>query len=139
MDKTLRDFIVARKAEIKLQLRALKQEWRELQAAESAISDSDSSHGNRTGDSTIKDMIIAVLAEPGTCAEARQIMDMIREKYGKEVQRTSISPQLSRLRKEGRLYMKNNLWCLADEATTPNDETSSVAALDVSENVDPSS
>lgn len=138
MNETLRDFIVSRKTEIKRQLRALKQEWRELQAAESAISTHESTDENQRKGITIKEMILGVLAEPNTCANAQEIISMIKRKYDVEIQRTSISPQLSRLRQEGRLYMKgNNFWCLAEQSEAQNKEASGADTLDASEEVNP--
>lgn len=135
MNTTLRDFIAGRKAEIKLQLKELKREWRELQAAESAIATDDSESDGAEGN-TIKEMILQVLAEHQTCADAHQIIEMIRKRFNVEIARTSISPQLSRLRKEKRLHMENKLWCLTNQSA-PKNETPDVVASDVSEDVNP--
>lgn len=61
---------------------------------------------------TFKDMIKVVLTEKGSGAEALEIIDLIKARFGKEIKRTSISPQLSRLKASGDLLLDDKVWLL---------------------------
>jgi len=61
---------------------------------------------------TFKDMIKAVLTEKGSGAEALEILDLIKAKFDKVIKRTSISPQLSRLKASGDLILDDKIWML---------------------------
>jgi hypothetical protein len=64
-------------------------------------------------DSTIKKMVVSILAEsPKEGLDALEILERIRQKYGLEIERTSLSPQLSRLKNEGILANENQRWML---------------------------
>lgn len=67
---------------------------------------------------TFKDMIKAVLSEKGSGAEALEIIDLIKARYGKEIKRTSISPQLSRLKASGDLILDDKIWMLPQHHET---------------------
>ncbi|WP_093151572.1 hypothetical protein [Thalassobaculum litoreum] len=115
---TLRDFIASRKAEIRQQISALRREIDELERAEVAISEEGGSQSPRTGDApqpakgTIKDMILQVLEDQGNGAESAEIIDMIKARFDVEVPRTSMSPQLSRLKANGLVGVVGKRWIL---------------------------
>lgn len=125
MNETMKDFITRRKAEIKEQIAALRMELREIRTAESAISGDESTapktRNKSSNHPTIKDLIIEVLKTREQGADAKEIIHMIKEQHGKEVSRPSISPQLSRLKSEGKLHLDNKIWTLA-VAKSPNKE-----------------
>ena len=61
---------------------------------------------------TFKDMIKVVLAEKGDGADALEIIDLIKDKFNKTLMRTSISPQLSRMKANGDLVLEDKVWFL---------------------------
>lgn len=65
---------------------------------------------------TFKEMIKSVLADRDNGAEALEILDLIKTKFGKEIKRTSISPQLSRLKASGDLVLQDKVWMLPTQA-----------------------
>jgi hypothetical protein len=121
MSLTLKDFLANRKAEIKTQQVALRKELAEISAAETAIESScngeDATTRKRVSSRlTIKDMIIGVLENKIEGADAFKILEMIKEKYGKDISRPSLSPQLSRLKTDdGVLELDGNNWRLVEK------------------------
>lgn len=75
---------------------------------------------------TFQDMIVAVLNGLDTgAATALEILDLIDQKFEKKILRSSISPQLSRLKDKGVLNLDNGYWTLttafkAKKAETPD-------------------
>ena len=117
---SLREFIEQREAEIR-QLRAeLLKELRELRAAKSAIAQSVGKDEKATLP-TIKTMIRKVLEKRNRAASADEIISWIHEDFGAVIARTSVSPQLSRLRADEILTL--------DEATREWALIQSVASL----------
>jgi hypothetical protein len=110
MATTLRDFMTQREYEIKEQLKLLKSELRELQIAKVAVeaqAPAVEPVAPVVGP-TIKDMIREVLANaPGGLASS-EILSAIASMHGKQLERTSLSPQLSRL-KDGNLVVLNGV------------------------------
>lgn len=119
MNVTLKDFLAQRKAEIKAQIIALRKELQDIQAAEGVLTpaEDDSDTGLTGSKLTIQDMILGVLTRKDIIddygADALEIIKLIRETYGKEVTRPSISPALSRLKTNGRLVLDGKNWKLA--------------------------
>jgi hypothetical protein len=66
-------------------------------------------------DLTIKDMVLEVLGPIAEGAEALTILQFIKDRFGKEIERTSLSPQLSRLKRDGLLDLDGKLWRIADQ------------------------
>ena len=103
MAQTLRDFIAQREAEIRDQVRALKDELRELQAAKAAIDEAaaagrEEARPPRMGQ---RDMIKAVLDDHPQGGDAVRIINLVAQRFGTEIAKGSISTQLSRLKAEG--------------------------------------
>ena len=81
----------------------------------------------------IKEMILAVLAEAGfTGLSAINILDRIRERWHPDMARTTLSPQLSRLKVESQIVNQDRVWKLADFGEPP-DETEAPASTEASE------
>ena len=130
---TLRDFIATRQAEIASQMAALKREERELRIALEAL-DGGKRRANgksRPGRLTIKEMIVDVLHQHGE-ATAETIIARVKGKFGVDVPKSSMSPQLSRLKVERvvDLDLLNRTWRLANEGQPPSQNE---AATDASE------
>jgi hypothetical protein len=112
MSTTLRDFIAQREAEIKDQQRALKAEMRELQLAKAALDGqpSPTSSANGAAVPTIKEMAREVLAGQPNGLNSSGILDAIKKMFDRDLERTSLSPQLSRLKDEGELVLHGEVW-----------------------------
>lgn len=108
----IRAFIAKREKEIREQMRSLRSELDELKAIRktlepnlSAIERSSSPPGP-----TIKDMVKTVLAASPDGLSANAILQAIDGQYQVKIERTSLSPQLSRLRQEGDVVLDGGLW-----------------------------
>lgn len=114
--------LAQRESEIREELREIKQ----LRAAIKAVGDplykdknSNSSSREKSGP-TFKQMIVAVLKKKGEGAQAIEILDLIKEEFGKEIKRSSLSPQLSRLKSEGIILLDDTIWHLPNQRIVPN-------------------
>lgn len=112
MTTTLRDFIAQREAEIRDLQKALRVELRDLQIAKTALESQNSSEASRAQGAavTIKDMAREVLSSQPGGLNSSGILDGIRKSFGRDVERTSLSPQLSRLKDEGELVLDGEVW-----------------------------
>lgn len=105
---SLLEFIEMREAEIKERRRILLEELKQLKAARAAIAGVS---GNRpvtqapasTRELTIKEMALDVVSSSSSPLTAEEILAEMNKKFLKDIQRTSLSPQLSRLRQDERL------------------------------------
>lgn len=64
---------------------------------------------------SIRDLIMAALNTEkflSDGAEAGELRDFIRETYGRDIIRTSFSPQLSRLKQDGAIKSNNGRWTI---------------------------
>jgi hypothetical protein len=112
MSTTLRDFIAKREMEIKELQKALKTELRDLQIAKSALGAQSVAHSSPPTAPllTIKEMAKEVLASQPNGLSSVGILDGIRKQFGQEIERSSLSPQLSRLKAEGELALEDEVW-----------------------------
>ena len=77
---------------------------------------------------TIKDMVVMVLAEAGPSGlSALSILDRIRERWQPDLERTTLSPQLSRLKGDGQIMNVARAWKLAEYGTKQPNETGAPA------------
>lgn len=106
-------------------MKALRAELREIEAATAAVQDSPGSDGARPAATsiqrsgpTLKEMAIAILMEHPDGLEANDVRDQIAEKFGTQVKRESMSPQLSRLAREGVIRRGgHNKWLLKTQGS----------------------
>ena len=110
MTTTLRDFIARRETEIREQQRALKTELRELQLAKAALEGQAETATLGSPSMTIKEMAREVLSGQPNGLNSAGILDGIRKLFNREIERTSLSPQLSRLKEDGELLLENDVW-----------------------------
>lgn len=131
--ETLREFITRRhkeldelEAPLRQQLAAIISEREELRRAALAAgppparqASPDSQQPDETRRSrrtipekTIKDAVIEVLGAKGAGMTALEILAAINLKFGTEYPRTSLSPQLSRLKADGRINREGIVWTL---------------------------
>lgn len=70
---------------------------------------------------TLKQMAYTVLSEAGAPMTAQQILQAIHEKFGQTIERTSMSPQLSRLGQDEVLLRDGNLWVVNPARSSESD------------------
>jgi hypothetical protein len=121
MSQNLREFIRAREADIQKQIESLKVELRELTLARQAIEGGVSARDvdvQRAHTPKIKEMILAVLDSRPDGGTSDQIIDWVLRDFGVDVPRSSMSPQLSRLKSDFqvRLDPKTRAWQLPKHA-----------------------
>lgn len=64
---------------------------------------------------TIKEMVVMVLTEAGSeGVSAVGVLDRIRERWHPDIERTTLSPQLSRLKGDGHIVNVARVWKLAE-------------------------
>jgi hypothetical protein len=74
---------------------------------------------------TIKEAVVAVLGSSLFGLTALEILDQINSLHGMDYPRTSLSPQLSRLKSEGVIEKNGKIWRLAS-AVAANDKPASL-------------
>lgn len=118
MTTNLRHFIEVRRREILDQISNLKNELHELKLAEAAIQTGvvgvSSVKREDEGKPTIKAMVLGALEGRPEGADANRIIVLIRHDFGEEVERSSLSPQLSRLKNEGKIVLNSGTWRLSE-------------------------
>jgi len=137
---TLRDFLANRRSEIQAQIKTLRAELREIEAASSALQDAqgegirpDVARTRRSGP-TLKEMAIAILTDHPDGLEANDVRDKIAERFDAQVKRESMSPQLSRLAKEGVIRRGgHNKWLLKTQISAFSGQSDETGRLETSE------
>lgn len=109
MSTTLRDFIAQRETEIRDLQKALKAELRELQLAKAALEQGEVPTPSG-GSLTIKDMAREVLSGLPNGLNSSGILEGIKKSFGRDIERTSLSPQLSRMKDDGELVLDGEMW-----------------------------
>lgn len=117
MSQSLREFIRAREADIQKQIESLRSELRDLTLARQAIEGAPASRQpavQRGVTPTIKEMILEALEKRPSGGVADQIIEWVKADYGVDVPRSSMSPQLSRLKSDLSVYLhaKTKVWQL---------------------------
>lgn len=69
---------------------------------------------------TIKDAVVELLSERGHGMAASDLLPLVNQRLGVEYPRSSLSPQLSRLKKHRILKQEGNLWCLNQSTSDEN-------------------
>jgi hypothetical protein len=113
---TLRDFILTRESEIKSQIKALRAELCDLKVAKSALEPQVGALGTDSSSSaikTIKEMIRDALKSSPVGLTSTEILIKINDIGLRHIERTSLSPQLSRMKEDGEVTLRDNFWFLA--------------------------
>lgn len=118
-EQTTKEFAELRIKAILKQMVDLRSELAALRSLKGALSGKNTintmSRRSSNNGPTFQDMIVDVLNdEPSNGAEALKIIELIKTKHGKVIARSSISPQLSRLKAKGVLVLNNNVWSLTE-------------------------
>ena len=137
----LLDYLAERRVQIEAQIKELRGELAEIKIAEAAISGAGPSRGAvvrpqggaivREG--SIKDWVLKALsAAPEEGLDTDDVISSTIELGGPEVRRSSMTPQLSRLKAAGLIEQSGRFWRLFSSAPQ-NDETPGVQPPDVPE------
>jgi hypothetical protein len=106
----LRQFLSRREAEITEQMKLLEQELAEIRATWAALQDGAHAPPRRASQLTIKEMIRRILRGRPDGLTAGEILKEIQERFAVSLERTSLSPQLSRLRDSGEVTLERGHW-----------------------------
>jgi hypothetical protein len=134
---SLREFLDRRESEIKEARAALLVELKEIKAAKSAVeaANPNSAPLDRRGASvavvkldsgpTIKEMILHVLEKRTYSGSSEQISHWIKEDFNRSIERSSLSPQLSRLKQDGKLEyaQESGEWRMTDISDEDSEPT----------------
>jgi hypothetical protein len=126
-EQTTKEFAELRIKAILTQMTDLRKELAALRALKNSLSgrapvNTVSRRASNKGP-TFQDMIVDVLNDqPSNGAEALKIIELIKAKHGKEIARSSISPQLSRLKQRDVLTLDNNIWSLTEKYKAEKNE-----------------
>lgn len=124
MGMALVDYLARRREEIETQMRALKNELNEIRIAEAALNGTPSGRsvvfGSIVRDGTIKDWIMRALGAFPNGLETDGVIESIRKMGGPIVERSSITPQLSRLKAAGLIGHNGRQWRLPTEEDKAN-------------------
>ncbi len=137
MNETLAAFITRRNIELddeelplKQRLDAVRAERDQLRRAALAAgieAQPDSGQeapkrGRRPREGTIKTTVVAILQEVGRPMTALELLEQVNNRQGTTLMRSSLSPQLSRLKEEGAIKLTDKLWHLPEQSVSENEE-----------------
>jgi transposase len=105
----LRQFLSRREAEILEQMKVLERELAEIRAAWAALQ-AEGGVPPPKQSPTIKDMVRQILRGRPDGLRAKELLKEIQERFGVTIERTSLSPQLSRLRESEEITLENSRW-----------------------------
>lgn len=137
---TLEEFITMRRAELvraqadlRAQLQSLVDEQKKLDRAAyaaglpqepiaiaGAAPVAKARKVRRASGATIKDAVVQVLTRVGHGVSAIDLLPLVNDILGVDYPRSSLSPQLSRLKSEGILTLRGKLWLLRSEPENEN-------------------
>jgi hypothetical protein len=120
VNMSLREFLEKREAEVKAARASLLIELKEIKKAQKAISPQEAAgkkEYNTENKFTIKEMIKHVLLDNKAGGKPEEIIRWINDKHHINIERHSLSPQLSRLRAEGELSLleDTSIWFIPEE------------------------
>ena len=78
--------------------------------------------GRRPQEGTIKTAVVAILKEVGGPMTALELLEQVNQRQGTTLMRSSLSPQLSRLKDEGAIKLTDKLWHLPEQSVPENEE-----------------
>lgn len=125
---SLRNLLAARRGEIDKQIEVLRAELAEITVAEAAIGHEPTIEARlKLRQGSIKEAVIGVLRASPRGLKTDEIIEGLKNS-GMIVMRSSLTPQLSRLKAQGALQLMNSHWILTSLAE-PSSETSLMPVL----------
>lgn len=125
MSQTLRDFLSAREAEIKEQIKALNDELRDVRAARCAIDPGVAASEGRPLKTrmTQREMIVSALDARPEGGASDKIVGWIKQDYGADISQATMSSQLSRAKSDGLVVLDtaNKIWRSAKHFVEKNE------------------
>lgn len=127
---SIREFIRTRKAEVRKAISELEAELAELDAAENALSSVPTSESGKASGvvkkpieqarrkrsgPTIKELVMDVLEKRPEGGDVHQIIKYIEDFHQQSVSRPSLSPQLTRLARDGKIARRGRRWFIPKE------------------------
>ena len=116
-------YLLSRQRELELEITELQAELTRVKIAQVAISRLEPSERNASDvrrvdgsgfkppkTNSIKDMVLEILEDAPSGLKALDILDFINAGYSANLKRTSLSPQLSRLKEEGKIHNSGLIW-----------------------------
>ena len=110
--------LVSRISELRRELDPLEKELRQVQVAKRALGMPGAGAPATNAPSgvafmTIKQLVLSALREHfSNGATGTQLVDFFKTSWGREIARESLSPQLSRLRKDKMIERRGRVWLL---------------------------
>jgi len=127
-DKPLEELLSERKAEIKAQIVTLRAELKKISTAQAALSGDEGQAPAAKEQSakrkTIKEMVLDSLEGKSNGETADGLLSCIEDKFGTKIVRSSLSPQLTRLKAEGAIVNEKERWKLWEYASDDGAGTS---------------
>lgn len=120
------------KEELEIAINAIAPKERNTQTVLDIVSDAAKLMVNFSHDKTIKDAVLTTLSKYRSGLAAIDILAEVNRILGTAYMRTSLSPQLSRLKSDGFIVLESGLWKLApekDKAADANLEEETPAAF----------
>lgn len=129
----LLDYLQQRRSEIEAQIKALKAELGEIRVATDALTSSDVVSVSTSGvtafrtkqsavrEGTIKDWVLRALEDVPEGLETDDVTQRVQDIGGPEVPRNSMTPQLSRLKRDGLITQVGRNWQLVKKRMTPEE------------------
>lgn len=118
--------LLQQRAQLYAQLRAVQKEMEEIERAsrasglqliKSEAPKTNDAHKSKKTTKTMKDASIETLKKHPNGLPAVEILLEVNKILGSNYVRSSLSPQLSRLKKDGIIYDTNGIWTLTEGAT----------------------
>jgi hypothetical protein len=110
------------------QLRTVQKELEEIEKAskasglqliESQLQQGQARNKEKNRNMTMKEASVEILRKYPDGLPATKILPQLNKMLGSDYARSSLSPQLSRLKRDGIIYDINGIWTLTKEATEP--------------------
>ncbi|MFL5297394.1 MAG: hypothetical protein ACJ798_13515 [Phenylobacterium sp.] len=138
----LLDYLAERRLEIEAQIKTLKGELAEIRIAEAALTgvptgrsvvSSHSGVSSVVREGSIKDWVLRALAQAPFGLETERVIEAVHRAGGPEVPRSSMTPQLSRLKAAGLITQYGRVWAIPSVSELQTVETPGVQSPGVSD------
>ena len=108
MTGTVKKLLMEKEAELRAEIGRLQADLRDVQKARAAIL----AEAPAKKSETIKEQVLRLLADHPAGLSANEILEKLAARYGRRLKRESLSPQLSRLKKDRLIENEKKIWNL---------------------------